>query len=497
MSIEQCILSDCLGDLPPALNSELCYPINGSSAVRTVSNVISPLECNLLIARLNSLGLSPPDFEKSVRDCTRCHTVDEGMSRIMFDRLSPYLPQVVIVDGIRWKLSRFTHHWRYVKYEQGGKFIPHWDGAKMSNYAMTMFTVQIYLNNDFSGGTTRFYMDHTFQSMPTHAIKYGSQQLPYEGLVPTNVINAVAGSALIFNHGGESVLHDGETVASGIKFIMRGDVLYEAFIEDIPSLLKNTAGLIKSWCPETAAVHGTRNFMGQMWVCDCAVDEFGARMPCKHNCDQSAEICKTISNLTVAITNPVTKKIILLSGKRATGKDYIGTKLYSLLTESNISVHMTSFGNINKKLFAEKNNLDYERLLSNREYKEIYRVAMVTHHSELDVEDPLWCIQKILLDFQQSCCSTLIVTDLRVLRDLENFQRLTEDDTKIYTFRITATGKTRSLRGYVFDLVKDNLISETGMDYYNRWTACFDNSANTDFLLQEWLRNTVLPKIDF
>ena len=89
-------------------------------------------------------------------------------------RIRPFLPEILILDGARWQLNRFTHHWRYVWYTPGGFFAPHFDGSKMLPWhEMTMFTVQIYLNEDYSGGQTRFYMDHLPKREASHPIKSG------------------------------------------------------------------------------------------------------------------------------------------------------------------------------------------------------------------------------------------------------------------------------------------------------------------------------------
>lgn len=269
-------------------SSKVHYPTSNPS-VKVISNVLSVDECQTLISNISELGLDPPPyFSKTVRNCTRRHTVDPGMSDIIMPRLKPYLPEIVVMDNVRWKLSRFTHHWRYVKYVPGGKFIPHWDGAKMLPWhEMTVFTVQVYLNDNFEGGSTRFYTNYVANRLPSHDIEYGTGQLKLdESIKPTHKVTAKTGSVLVFNHSGESVLHDGEIVVSGEKYILRGDVLYTAIHEDVP-LLKNPS--CKTWCENTAKRRGTRNYIGQVWICWCAVDDVGANIN-QSLCDKCNEI---------------------------------------------------------------------------------------------------------------------------------------------------------------------------------------------------------------
>ena len=97
-----------------------------------LSRLLSREECQALIGAASALGFSrPAQFDKDTRDCERVHTVDTLLSRQMMARLRGHLPEVVTVDGVRWRLDRFTHHWRYVEYGAGGHFRPHYDGAKM------------------------------------------------------------------------------------------------------------------------------------------------------------------------------------------------------------------------------------------------------------------------------------------------------------------------------------------------------------------------------
>lgn len=479
-------------ELPSSLETVLTYPIRGSTSVRVVDGILTTSECNAIVARIVDRGLTAPPFDKNVRDCTRSHTFDPEMSKIMMSRLKPYLPEVLVADDVRWRLLDFTHHWRYVKYETGGKFIPHWDGAKMMEYAMTMFTVQLYLNDGFSGGNTRFYMDYEADRKATENIPYGSQQLSASGIIPTDEVKAKQGSALIFNHAEDSVLHDGEEVLSGEKFIMRGDLLYRAFDEDIPQLLENTSGALKTWCPQTARVFGTRNYIGQTWVCECAVDALGTCGTCWHADASSLSPTRFSYHLPRPIMG---KKLVLLSGKRAVGKDHITKLLESACRSEGKLVLSTSLGHINKREFASKMNLDFERLCNDRVYKEQHRISMVGHHSARDAEDPMWCIREVLKLFNSSDAKVFIVSDLRVLNDLRKFNEFRCADTELFFLRVTSSSAARSQRGWTPDEAKDSLTTETDLDRYTGWTACIDNSHNGDSIVNEWIYHTVFPRI--
>lgn len=134
---------------------------DGQPLIFTVEGLISPASCDGIVAAAGAHGFTRPhQFDAGTRDCQRLHTVDTRMSEEMMRRLRAFLPEVIVVDGVRWRLNRFTHHWRYVEYQPGGHFRPHYDGAKMIPWEITCYTVQVYLNQGFSGGRTRFYMGY-------------------------------------------------------------------------------------------------------------------------------------------------------------------------------------------------------------------------------------------------------------------------------------------------------------------------------------------------
>ena len=83
-----------------------------SGNVRVVEGLLSSQECEAVItAAVKRHDFSPPrQFDKDTRQCDRLHTIDPYMSDTMMRRLHAYLPEQVLVDNVRWKLSRFTHH---------------------------------------------------------------------------------------------------------------------------------------------------------------------------------------------------------------------------------------------------------------------------------------------------------------------------------------------------------------------------------------------------
>ena len=71
--------------------------------------------------------------------------------------------------------------------------------------------------------------------------------------------------------------------------------------------------------------------------------------------------------------------IIIISGKRKSGKDYISNKLSEMLKGKfeNLTISYITLAAILKETFAIENNLDYEKLLDSSEYKEKYRKDLI------------------------------------------------------------------------------------------------------------------------
>ncbi|CAM4757593.1 unnamed protein product [Rotaria magnacalcarata] len=92
-------------------------------------------------------------------------------------------------------------------YEPGQFFAPHFDGIfKKSYMEQSQLTIMAYLNDSYTGGHTNFLDDNTKPHDITYALK------PETGMV------------LIFQH---DLFHEGETVSTGKKYIMRSDVMYK------------------------------------------------------------------------------------------------------------------------------------------------------------------------------------------------------------------------------------------------------------------------------
>jgi len=365
----------------------------------------------------------------------------------------------------------------------------------------------VYLNSqgeDFTGGATRFYMDYVGQQEASHDIIDGQSRRAYldsEALQPSHSVQPHGGDVLIFDHAGRSVFHDAEPVLSGSKYILRGDLLYAA-VEDDYKLLQNPSLPLelRKWCPETAAAFGTRDFLGQCWTCKCSNDHHGAA--CKHASEtwqdyHTDPATSTACSDTDSIASDTKRRVcILVSGKRASGKDYAASVLKPALEAVGLRTVRCAVGSINKRIYAAKVGIDAQRLEQDREFKEMHRVAMVEHHKGRNKEDPDWCLKEVWQQAEDTCADVLMLTDFRTRQDYQWFLDKVADESCLICLRLEASEEARLPRGWQPDPIKDRLYSEVDLDAFVRWSACFDNSSDTSSgLLEEWVTDTVLPRV--
>ncbi|MEK9140933.1 MAG: 2OG-Fe(II) oxygenase [Nitrospirota bacterium] len=183
-----------------------------SDQVFVLHDFLSSDECVALIRRSESLsyetGTVGGVVAEEIRNNERVLVDDQPLADTLFQRASPWLPAVVE----RRRLVRFNERWRFYRYRPGQTFQPHRDGSYMSleTYEKSEVTFLIYLNDDMTGGETRFFAD----------LEQVAQGCPYLTVKPTR------GAAVVFLH---AIWHEGAVVQSGEKYVLRTDVMYRLF----------------------------------------------------------------------------------------------------------------------------------------------------------------------------------------------------------------------------------------------------------------------------
>eukprot|EP00931_Biecheleriopsis_adriatica_P072758 TRINITY_DN47170_c0_g1_i1.p1 TRINITY_DN47170_c0_g1~~TRINITY_DN47170_c0_g1_i1.p1 ORF type:complete len:696 (+),score=167.85 TRINITY_DN47170_c0_g1_i1:44-2089(+) len=206
------------------------HDVPGVTGAFVLSDVLSHDECHALRQATEAMGYRP-DVPLSSQLDERAHNVvlmaTEAQNESLFQRVKTLLPQEIGRD----KLQGINRRWRLYRYLSGNLYRKHLDGAwpasgismgatGQEEYVYDAFgggtrsklTFIVYLNDDCEGGCTTFFVPNPGE----------------EGTLDARPVQPRMGSATVFPHGdtGVPLLHEGSSVTSGTKYLLRTDVVY-------------------------------------------------------------------------------------------------------------------------------------------------------------------------------------------------------------------------------------------------------------------------------
>ena len=167
-------------------------------------NIFTSDECNQWISRIQAAGTevatintrSGTQVDSQIRNNRRVIFDDPNWANILYERVKEKVPHEI--HGMT--LSGINERLRCYEYQPGQRFAPHSDGAFVRDEKeRSWYTYMIYLNEGFAGGETIFLVE------------------------PEIVITPKAGAALLFQH---PIIHEGSEVISGVKYVVRTDLMY-------------------------------------------------------------------------------------------------------------------------------------------------------------------------------------------------------------------------------------------------------------------------------
>jgi predicted 2-oxoglutarate/Fe(II)-dependent dioxygenase YbiX len=219
------------GEHPLVVTKEMIEQVPGTFLLL---NVLTPQECQRFIDISESLAFSPDaavSLPRSVRhNDSLTWIVDEQTDGLIWQRCAHLFENKQPLHGNR-KAVGINARFRFYRYTQGDFFKPHTDGAwpgsrvidgQLVNNAYadrySEMTFLLFLSDDYEGGQTQFWVNKD------------NPEIPARGAANADLINVStpAGSVLCFPHGRHPLhcLHSGEPVTSGVKYIIRSDMLF-------------------------------------------------------------------------------------------------------------------------------------------------------------------------------------------------------------------------------------------------------------------------------
>ena len=168
----------------------------------SIHGFLSADECQRHIERSEAIGYETFAVDGEVirgyRDNARAIVDDPVLAEALWALAEKYVPATIDAQPASGLNPRF----RYYRYTGDESFAPHYDGSVSIGHRVSKLTFMVYLTDVPKGGQTRFY----------------DADLKVRFSVRPEV-----GKALIFEH---AILHEGVAVESGIKYVLRTDVMY-------------------------------------------------------------------------------------------------------------------------------------------------------------------------------------------------------------------------------------------------------------------------------
>lgn len=184
--IKQLVLSE---------QKEKLYPIKD---VTLIPQFFTPNECKMIISLTETNELEQLSTRK------RLQFDSQELADWWWKRLQPYFNYAIQKDqhGNTWEAIGLNPHFRLARYGPNDEFSKHEDGYFHLEYNVRSFTTaMVYLNTvPVENGGSTYFMDHGFRIHPL------------EGLCCVFVV--------------DDLLHCGEKLKAGEKYLLRSDVMY-------------------------------------------------------------------------------------------------------------------------------------------------------------------------------------------------------------------------------------------------------------------------------
>lgn len=181
--------------------------------------------------------------------------------------------------------------------------------------------------------------------------------------------------------------------------------------------------------------------------------------------------------------SPNPRIILLFSGKRKSGKDFITNILQERIGSDSVILRLS--GPI-KSHWAKSLNLDIDGLLGDGKYKENYRLEMAKWGEDVRKQDHGYFCRAAIDMYNAHDKSIWIVSDARRKTDIQWFMENFHGICK--TIRIVSDDVIRTKRGWTFVTGIDDSETECNLDDVNAWDLeVTNNDNNLEFIVQQVL----------
>lgn len=189
-------------------------------------------------------GMGKQVLATEERNCGRIIYDTPEIAAKLLTRLSPFLSELglqriekkPLVTGLAGRgnaftLSRLNERLRFLKYEGGEYFRPHWDAfyTTSDRRERSYYSIHLYLNGDGEQDVDEFMREMgkgEGNRDKEGKLLGGSTSFLGQDLTRQVRVFPRTGSVLVFQQ--NDLLHAGDAVVRGTKYTMRTDILYES-----------------------------------------------------------------------------------------------------------------------------------------------------------------------------------------------------------------------------------------------------------------------------
>jgi adenine phosphoribosyltransferase/phosphomevalonate kinase len=178
---------------------------------------------------------------------------------------------------------------------------------------------------------------------------------------------------------------------------------------------------------------------------------------------------------------------IIISGRRGVGKDFVASHVATLLEQSAheqarpLTVHVASISETFKRRFCLRTGVHFDRLQSDREYKEQHRLALQDAYDQEKAQCPNYNLQSFMECVEACGTEVLIVTGMR-----EGNLRFTTSAAGVAAITVLV----KSSHARVHMSTADTHATETSLDLED-FDLQFDNTTDGAENIQTFVRSTL------
>jgi phosphomevalonate kinase len=171
------------------------------------------------------------------------------------------------------------------------------------------------------------------------------------------------------------------------------------------------------------------------------------------------------------------RRLLCISGKRFSGKDTLAALLQNEAQRRRVDLELYAFAGESKRLFAHQEkargvDVDLDRLLTDRAYKEALRPQLTRFTVDAIAADPLVFCREVARRIETSSAAA-VVTDLRLRLEVEHLRTRFA----LHVVRLRRSDEHRAAAGWRADPAVDAHHTETELDDPSWWSEVIDNDG--------------------